>query len=52
MPPFVIHVYGGDFVNQPRSEWTPETGVERPYEVAHVREQFAKANEAWKTARA
>ena len=26
-----IHVYGGDFVNQPRSQWGPGDLVERPF---------------------
>jgi predicted metal-dependent enzyme (double-stranded beta helix superfamily) len=29
-PTAAIHVYGGDFVTTPRSEWTPETFEERP----------------------
>jgi predicted metal-dependent enzyme (double-stranded beta helix superfamily) len=29
-----IHVYGGDFVNKPRSQWDPETFVEAPYDLA------------------
>ena len=46
-----IHVYGGDFVNQPRSQWPPETMEEEPYDMARVNEQFAAANEAWRAAR-
>ena len=42
-----IHVYGGDFVNEPRSQWPPETMTEEPYNMARVNEQFAAANEAW-----
>lgn len=42
-----IHVYGGDFVNQPRSQWDPDTLVEQPYDAAQVRRLFAEANAAW-----
>jgi predicted metal-dependent enzyme (double-stranded beta helix superfamily) len=42
-----IHVYGGDFINQPRSQWEPETLVEQPYDGAQVRRVFAEANAAW-----
>jgi predicted metal-dependent enzyme (double-stranded beta helix superfamily) len=46
-----IHVYGGDFVNQPRSQWGPGPLVERPYDIAEARRQFAEANEAWAAGR-
>jgi predicted metal-dependent enzyme (double-stranded beta helix superfamily) len=42
-----IHVYGGDFINQPRSQWDPDTLREQPYDIAQVRRLFAAANEAW-----
>jgi predicted metal-dependent enzyme (double-stranded beta helix superfamily) len=42
-----IHVYGGDFVNQPRSQWGPGSLEERPYDMAEVNRQFADANRAW-----
>ncbi len=42
-----IHVYGGDFVNQPRSQWGPGRLEERPYDMAEVNRQFAEANRAW-----
>jgi predicted metal-dependent enzyme (double-stranded beta helix superfamily) len=42
-----IHVYGGDFVNQPRSQWDPDTLIERPYDIQQIRAEFARANEAW-----
>ena len=35
-----IHVYGGDFVNQPRSQWRPPDGIEGPYDPAEVDWQF------------
>lgn len=43
-----IHVYGGDFFATPRSEWTPDTLEERPYDVEHARRVFADANERWR----
>jgi predicted metal-dependent enzyme (double-stranded beta helix superfamily) len=42
-----IHVYGGDFVAQPRSQWGPGPLEERPYDVEEVQRQFAEANERW-----
>ena len=30
--PGAIHVYGGDFINQPRSQWGPGPLEERPYD--------------------
>jgi len=42
-----IHVYGGDFVNQPRSQWDPDTLMEQPYDLDQVRALFAKANAEW-----
>ncbi len=42
-----IHVYGGDFVNQPRSQWDPETLEEQPYDAARVRRVFDDANASW-----
>jgi predicted metal-dependent enzyme (double-stranded beta helix superfamily) len=44
-----IHIYGGDFVNQPRSQWGPGPEEERPYDMALTRKQFADANEAWRS---
>lgn len=42
-----IHVYGGDFVNDPRSQWTPDLSEEQPYGMEATRRQFAEANRAW-----
>ena len=39
-----IHVYGGDFVNPPRSQWGPGPLEERPYDFDVVCAQFADAN--------
>ena len=41
-----VHVYGGDFVNQPRSQWGPGDLVERPFDMDDVRRQFDDANRA------
>jgi len=43
-----IHVYGGDFFAMPRSEWTPDTLEERPYDMERVKQVFAEANERWR----
>jgi predicted metal-dependent enzyme (double-stranded beta helix superfamily) len=45
-----IHVYGGDFVEQPRSQWGPGPREERPYDMAEVTRQFSDANEVWRAA--
>jgi predicted metal-dependent enzyme (double-stranded beta helix superfamily) len=42
-----IHVYGGDFVNQPRSQWGPGPLEERPFDLDEAQRQFVEANEAW-----
>ena len=39
-----IHVYGGDFFAAPRSEWTPDTLVERPFDMERARRTYAEAN--------
>jgi predicted metal-dependent enzyme (double-stranded beta helix superfamily) len=46
-----IHVYGGDFVNQVRSQWGPGPVEERPYDMDTVHRQFAEANAAWDASR-
>lgn len=43
-----IHVYGGDFVNQPRSQWDPDTLLEEPWDLEYFRELFRQANERWR----
>jgi len=47
-----IHVYGGDFVNEPRSQWGPGPVEERPYDIDEAQRQFATANEAWRATQA
>ncbi len=42
-----IHVYGGDFVHQPRSQWGPGKVEERPYDIDEALQQFTEANRAW-----
>src|SRR5262245_13035465 len=42
-----IHVYGGDFVNEPRSQWGPGPMEERPYDIDQAQQEFAAANRAW-----
>jgi predicted metal-dependent enzyme (double-stranded beta helix superfamily) len=44
-----IHVYGGDFVNEPRSQWGPGPLDERPWDMDEVNREFAEANRAWRT---
>jgi predicted metal-dependent enzyme (double-stranded beta helix superfamily) len=41
-----IHVYGGDFLRQERSEWDAETLREGPYDVAKARQLFEHSNRA------
>jgi predicted metal-dependent enzyme (double-stranded beta helix superfamily) len=42
-----IHIYGGDFFGMIRSEWTPDTFEERPYDMERAKGVFAEANERW-----
>jgi predicted metal-dependent enzyme (double-stranded beta helix superfamily) len=42
-----IHVYGGDFLKQPRSQWDHEGLQEQPYDAAQVRRVFHEANTSW-----
>ncbi|HEY6433540.1 MAG TPA: hypothetical protein VIZ17_16285 [Acetobacteraceae bacterium] len=41
-----IHVYGGDFVAQERSEWDAETLREQPYDTDKTRRLFEESNRA------
>jgi predicted metal-dependent enzyme (double-stranded beta helix superfamily) len=43
-----IHVYGGDFLATPRSQWTADTLEERPFDLEQGRRVFAEANERWR----
>src|SRR5262249_27738006 len=41
-----LHIYGGDFINQPRSVWPPETLEEQPATAATMMRYFDDANAA------
>jgi predicted metal-dependent enzyme (double-stranded beta helix superfamily) len=41
-----IHVYGGDFLKQERSEWDAEALREQPYDVVKARQLFEDSNRA------
>jgi len=43
-----IHVYGGDFVNEPRSQWRPPELVEERFDMDVVNRVFADANADWR----
>jgi hypothetical protein len=42
-----IHVYGGDFVATPRSQWDPATLSEEPYDLEAVHREFDRAEQAF-----
>ena len=39
-----LHVYGGDFFNEPRSQWDPDALLEEPFNVEDSRALFALSN--------
>ena len=39
-----LHIYGGDFFNEPRSEWDPESLRERPYDIDGAIALFEQSN--------
>jgi predicted metal-dependent enzyme (double-stranded beta helix superfamily) len=41
-----IHIYGGDFINQPRSVWPPDTSEEQPATAETMQRYFEAANPA------
>ncbi len=45
-----IHVYGGDFVGTPRSQWDPTNATEQPYDLDAVRREFDRAERAFRIA--
>jgi predicted metal-dependent enzyme (double-stranded beta helix superfamily) len=47
LPTGAIHVYGGDFVNEPRSQWIPPQLAEESYDATRVARVFAEANSMW-----
>jgi predicted metal-dependent enzyme (double-stranded beta helix superfamily) len=42
-----IHVYGGDFIATPRSQWDPQNLAEEPYDIEAVRLEFQRAQQAF-----
>jgi predicted metal-dependent enzyme (double-stranded beta helix superfamily) len=46
-----IHVYGGDFVGTPRSQWDAESLDEQPYDLEAVRQAFERAQRAFESRR-
>jgi len=42
-----IHVYGGDFFDEPRSQWASEDAAEAPYDMEEIKQVFTLANEQW-----
>jgi predicted metal-dependent enzyme (double-stranded beta helix superfamily) len=45
-----IHVYGGDFFNDGRTQWDPVTGVAKPYDVVEVKQVLTDAETAARAA--
>lgn len=41
-----IHIYGGDFINKPRSVWPPDTFEEQPATAETMQRYFEAANRA------
>ena len=39
-----IHVYGGDFIGTPRSQWDPESLEEEPWDLEEIQRAFAAAD--------
>jgi predicted metal-dependent enzyme (double-stranded beta helix superfamily) len=39
-----LHVYGGDFFNEPRSEWDSESLAERRYDPERIKRLFEESN--------
>ena len=46
-PTAAIHVYGGDFFGIKRSEWNPETLLERPFDLDNEMQWFGNMNAIW-----
>ena len=46
-----IHVYGGDFVATPRSQWDAETFEEQPYDLDAVPREFDRAEKQFNDTR-
>jgi len=43
-----IHVYGGDFIAKPRSQWDADSLEEKPYDLETVRQEFKMAEMRFK----
>jgi predicted metal-dependent enzyme (double-stranded beta helix superfamily) len=43
-----IHVYGGDFIAKPRSQWDADSLEEQPYDLETVRREFGMAEKRFK----
>lgn len=43
-----IHVYAGDFVGTPRSQWDPPKLTEHPYDIEVVRREFDRAEASFR----
>ncbi len=43
-----IHVYGGDFITNPRSQWDADSLKEQPYDLETVRQEFKLAEKRFK----
>jgi len=46
-----IHVYGGDFIAKPRSQWDADSLEEQPYDLKTVRQEFKMAEKRFKATR-
>jgi predicted metal-dependent enzyme (double-stranded beta helix superfamily) len=44
-----IHVYGGDFVGTPRSQWAPPELTEQPYDLEAVQQEFRRVEAAFRS---
>ena len=44
-----IHVYGGDFVGTPRSQWDPDSLTEQPYDLDAVQREFDRAESTFRS---
>lgn len=42
-----LHVYGGDFFNEPRSEWDSELLTQRRYDAERIKHLFEESNAAF-----
>jgi hypothetical protein len=45
-----LHIYGGDFFDTKRSQWSAESLAEEPSDGAAIRAMFERENPAWSAA--